>query len=44
MRVGAPIFNQNYGDWDRYEAAVRARMAKGARSVVEEIRVERPRS
>ena len=23
MRVGATIFNQNYGDWDRYEAEER---------------------
>ena len=23
MRVGATIFNQNYGDWDRYEAGER---------------------
>lgn len=23
MRIGATIFNQNYGDWDRYEAEER---------------------
>jgi alkanesulfonate monooxygenase SsuD/methylene tetrahydromethanopterin reductase-like flavin-dependent oxidoreductase (luciferase family) len=41
MRVGATIFNQNYGDWDRYEAeergeAVAPRPAKSDREVFNE--------
>ncbi|MDH4148731.1 MAG: LLM class flavin-dependent oxidoreductase, partial [Acidimicrobiia bacterium] len=41
MRVGATIFNQNYGDWDRYEAeekggAVAARPAKSDREIFRE--------
>ncbi len=38
MRIGATIFNQNYADWDRYEAAERgepvpARPAKSDREI-----------
>ncbi|MCB1748246.1 MAG: LLM class flavin-dependent oxidoreductase [Gammaproteobacteria bacterium] len=41
MRVGATIFNQNYGDWDRYEAeergeAVPPRPAKADREIFNE--------
>ncbi|MGB1880245.1 MAG: LLM class flavin-dependent oxidoreductase, partial [Gammaproteobacteria bacterium] len=41
MRVGATIFNQNYGDWDRYEAeergeAVASQPAKSDREVFSE--------
>ena len=41
MRVGATIFNQNYGDWDRYEAEERgenvsARPAKSDREIFNE--------
>ena len=47
MRVGAVIFNQNYGDWDRYEAeergeAVPARAARSDRDIfAEEIEIAR---
>ncbi len=47
MRVGATLFNQNYTDWDRYEAeergeAVAARPAKSDREVfTEEINIAR---
>ncbi len=47
MRVGATIFNQNYGDWDRYEAEERgeqvaARPAKSDREIFnEEINIAR---
>lgn len=47
MRIGATIFNQNYTDWDRYEAeergdAVAARPAKSDREVFnEEINIAR---
>ena len=41
MRVGATIFNQNYGDWDRYEAEeqgkpVPARAARSDRDIFNE--------
>ncbi len=41
MRVGATIFNQNYGDWDRYEAeeqgkSVPARAARSDRDIFNE--------
>lgn len=47
MRVGATIFNQNYGDWDRYEAEERgekvaAQPAKSDREVFyEELNIAR---
>lgn len=47
MRVGATIFNQNYTDWDRYEAeeqggSVPARPAKSDREIfTEEIEIAR---
>jgi len=47
MRIGATIFNQNYGDWDRYEAeergeAVPARPARSDRAIFnEEIEIAR---
>jgi alkanesulfonate monooxygenase SsuD/methylene tetrahydromethanopterin reductase-like flavin-dependent oxidoreductase (luciferase family) len=47
MRIGATLFNQNYGDWDRYEAeergeAVAARPAKSDREVfIEELNIAR---
>jgi hypothetical protein len=30
MRVGATIFNQNYNDWDRYEAEEKGKASTGA--------------
>jgi hypothetical protein len=41
MRVGACIFNQNYNDWDRYEAeergkAVPKRAARSDREIFKE--------
>ena len=39
MRVGATLFNQNYTDWDRYEAEERGETVRGR----EEGRVEVPR-
>jgi alkanesulfonate monooxygenase SsuD/methylene tetrahydromethanopterin reductase-like flavin-dependent oxidoreductase (luciferase family) len=47
MRVGATIFNQNYGDWDRYEAEERGdatplRPAKSDREIfAEELQIAR---
>jgi alkanesulfonate monooxygenase SsuD/methylene tetrahydromethanopterin reductase-like flavin-dependent oxidoreductase (luciferase family) len=47
MRVGATIFNQNYADWDRYEAeergeAVAPRAARSDREIfVEEVGIAR---
>ena len=47
MRIGATLFNQNYSDWDRYEAeergeAVAARPTKSDREVfLEEINIAR---
>ena len=30
MRVGATIFNQNYNDWDRYEAEEKGQSVRQA--------------